>query len=197
MSITNTLKENILGQEVNIPVCILAKEKPTNVFYTYYKGKDILHRIEFRKGSRTTFELFLPRYGKDIEHICSLSEGDNFKGGEDKKVFSFWGLLLLRLAAGKVISSIDLYPVGSYKAQTSLGSVESNYRYRLAYCRRGVDESIILVSSRLGKHSGLTGGGSGSSFNWIKLTSSEFNFLGSKLKTFLSSKEFVDIRNFA
>ncbi len=149
----NSLKESVLGKEINLPICSLPRKPPLDVFYVYYEGKPQSHRLEFRKMTRTKFELFLPRYGEDISQLRFSVEIQECRKAGDETVFGFWPRLALWLTAGKLISCRDLFNGPSSGVHTQFGEARSAYRYRLAYCLKGTQESIILVSSRHGSQS--------------------------------------------
>jgi hypothetical protein len=100
MGVIDSLKESVLGKEMSLPICSLPQKTPLDIFYTYFDGKPRSHRLEFRKGSRTKFEMFLPRYGEDISQLCSAIEGREYRKTGDETVFGFWPRLALRLADG-------------------------------------------------------------------------------------------------
>ncbi len=190
----DSLKESALGKEMNLPICSLPRKTPLNVFYTYYEGKPRSHRLEFRQGKRTKFEMFLPLYRESIAQLCLTVEDQDYRKAREETVFGFWPRVILRFSLGTLVSCKDILDGPSSSLRTSLGEADSRYRYRLAYGRKGVQESIVLVSSRHSRHFGANRKSKRTEFNWIKLSLGEFRELVEHLKTFLGSKEFSEIQ---
>ncbi len=193
MGFVDSLKESVVGKEMALPICSLPRKTPLDVFYTYYVGKPRSHRLEFRKGTRTKFEIFLPRYGEDISQLCSAIEGQEYRKAGDAAVFGFWPRVALRLTAGKLISCRDISTGPSSEIHTQFGEARSAYRYRLAYCQKGAHESMVLVSSRHSGQSCAYRKGQSTEFNWIKLSLGEFRTLVEHLGSFMESKEFAKV----
>ena len=183
-----------MGGEVNLPICSLTGKKPVHVFYTYYEGRPGSHRLEFRKGMRTTFEMFLPRYGKDISRLCSLAENQGYGGDGNKNDFGFWPRLALRLTAGKLISCRDIFPGPRSEIHTRFGDADAVYRYRLAHCRKGARESFVFVSSRHGSQSGPYRKGKSLKLNWLHLDPAAFEKLSAHLRVFMKSEAIANVR---
>ncbi len=190
----DSLKESVLGKEMTLPICSLARKTPLDVFYTYYEGKPQSHRLEFRKGKRTKFEMFLPLYRESIAQLCLTVEDQNYRKAGEETVFGFWPRVILRFSLGTLVSCRDIFDGPSSSLRTSLGEADSRYRYRLAYGRKGVQELIVLVSSRHTSHLGANRKGKRTEFSWIKLSLGEFRQLVEHLQTFLNSKEFTEIQ---
>ena len=189
----DTLKKSVLGREINLPICSLSRKTPLDVFYTYYEGKPRSHRLEFRKGARTKFEMFLPHYGEDISQLRSVAEGQKYRNAGVESEFGFWLRLALRLTAGKLISSREFFTGPSSDMRARFGEASSAYRYRLAYCRKGVQEWIILVSSRHGSQSSTFRKEQRTEYNWLKLSLEEFKVVARHLDSFLNGKEFAKV----
>ena len=183
----DSLKESFMGKEVELPICSLPRRKPLNVFYTYYEGIPQSHRLEFRKKKRTKFEMFLPHYGEDISQLCSVMEGHDYRKGNDETVFGFWSHLALRLTAGKPISCRDIYSGPSSELHTQVGEARSGYRYRLAYCQKGAQEAIVIISSRHGSESSTYRKSQSTELNWLKMSLGEFRKLTEYLRSFIDS----------
>jgi hypothetical protein len=194
MGVIDSLKESVLGKEMSLPICSLPQKTPLDIFYTYFDGKPRSHRLEFRKGSRTKFEMFLPRYGEDISQLCSAIAGREYRKTGDETVFGFWPRLALRLTAGKLISCRDICTGPSSEIHTQFGQARSAYRYRLAYCQKGTQEAMILVSSRHGSQSSAYRKGQSTKFNWIKLSLGEYRTLVEHLQLFTGSNEFAKVK---
>ena len=190
----DSLKASVLGKEVNLPICSLPRRKPLNLFYTYYEGKPQSHRLEFRKKKRTKFEMFLPHYGEDISQLCAVMEGLEYRKVGDETVFGFWSRMAIRLTAGRPISCRDIYSGPSSELHTQFGEARSDYRYRLAYCQKGAQESIVIISSRHGSQSSAYRKGQSTEFNWLKMRLGEFRKLTEHLRSFVDSNEFAKVK---
>jgi hypothetical protein len=188
-----SLKESILGKAVNLPICTLSRRKPLHVFYKYYQDKPRSHRLEFRKGKRPTFEMSLPCYGENIEQLCAAAEGQENRKSEGETVFGFWQRVILRFSLGQLISCRDIFDRPSSELHTPFGDAFSHYRYRLAYGRKGVLESIVLVSSRHSRQSGTYRKEQKHDFNWLKLSLGELEQLVAHLRSFTGGKEFAAV----
>jgi len=186
-----SLKDSVLGKEENLPIISFPRKKTIDVFYTYYEGKPQSHRLEFRKGKRITFEMFLPRYGKNILELCSAGEDEEYCKAGGETVFGFWSRLALRLFAGKLISCCDISSGPNSEIHTQFGEASSAIRYRFANCRKGAEESIVLVSSRHTSQSSTYRQGQKTNFNWVKMSSGEFRKLVESLRSFIGSPEFL------
>jgi hypothetical protein len=183
--IINSLKEAALGRETNIPICTISGKKTITVFYTYYEGNPRSHRLEFCKGSRTVFEIFLPRHDEDIACLSAvLGHQRDFRDPE-KTIFGFWLRWLLFAAGGKLVRGMELFAGPASSHDTSIGRVDTGYRYRVAHLRRGKTESIVIVSSRKGNMSGPYRKAQSTEFNWLKLPLSDFEELVKPLDLFL------------
>lgn len=189
----DSLKESVLGKEISLPICSLSRKAPIDLFYTYYEGKPRSHRLEFRKLKRTKFEMFLPRYGEDISQLRAAVEGQGYRQAGNEDVFGFWLRLALRLTAGKLISRRDIFSGPSSEMHSRFGEARSTCRYRLAYCRKGAQESIILVSTRHGTQSSTYRKEQRTEFNWLKLSLYEFQIVAKHLDSFMNSREFADV----
>ncbi|GEM_PF-3305390 len=189
----DSMKASFSGRERNLPICSLSRKAPLDVFYTYYGGKPKSHRLEFRKGTRTKFEMFLPRYGENLSELRSVAKGRMYRNTGVETVFGFWPRLALRLTAGKLISCRDIFTGPGSGMRTRFGEVHSAYRYRLAYCRKGAEEWIILVSSRHSSQTSTFRKGQSTEFKWLKLSLEEFLAVAKHLDTFLNGKEFAEV----
>ena len=189
----NALRESLLGHEVSIPICSFIRTEPLHVFYTYIEDHPLSHSLVFRKGEYLVFEIFLPRYGEDIEQLIAHAPYEAKPGTENNRVFGFWIRLLLRFIAGNVVSGHTLLTRSGVKLGLGLGPTVK-LSYRLAFCRRGTNESVVLLASvdnviPLKK----SGNPSGNQFSWLKLSTSELKELIQYLQAFLHSKEFADV----
>ncbi len=189
----DSLKESRIGREKNLPICSLSRKTPLDVFYTYFEGKPRSHRLEFRKVARTKFEMFLPRYGEDISQLRSVAEGQMYRNAGVESEFGFWLRLALRLTAGKLISSRDIFTGPVSGMRTRYGEVNTAYRYRLAYCRKGAEEWIVLVSSRRANQSSTFKRERRTDYNWLKLSLEEFKAVVRHLDSFSNGKEFAEV----
>lgn len=188
----DSVKKSVLGKEVSLPICFLSRTKTIHVFYTYYEAKPQSHRLEFRKGKRTRFEIFLPNHGQNIEQLCSAVERREYCRASGKTVFGFWPRLILRLTAGELISSQDISIGPGSEIHTRLGEASSTYRYRLAYCQKGAQKSMVLVSTLYSSQSSKYRKGKSAEFNWLKLSREEFRTLAEHLQSFIGSIEFAN-----
>lgn len=185
----DALKESLSEHEVSLPVCAFKRTESFRVFYTYLEGRPLSHKLVFRKGGYPVFEIFLPRYGEDIERLIANAEYEAGPGIESAAVFGFPARLLLRLAAGRVVSGRALLTRTGVKIDPG-PELTVDLNYRLAFCRRGTDESAVLVSSVVrapGKNH------SDSTLNWLKLDAAEWKELTRRLQDFLRGKEFGDV----
>ena len=190
-----SVRDAVLGKEERVPVCVFRRKRPIYIFYTYYHEKSKSHRLEFRKGKRTLFEIFLPRYGEDIARICSIMDEQLDIKVSEKSVFNFWQRLMFHMFAGKMTWSHDLLIGPSSEMETPFGHAGSEYQYRLAHLRNGKKESIIIVSSRQGNMDGAVRKEQKTEFNWFKMSLSEFKDFIGNLYSFLMSKEFAEIQS--
>ena len=189
----NVLKESLLGHEVNLPVCSFKRVEPLHVFYTYFENRPFPHSLVFRKGEYQVFEIFLPRYGKDMEQFIANAQFEANRETEGNNVFGFWVRFMLLLVAGKVVSGRTL--LTCREGDLGLGSgPEVTTRYRLACCRRGTNESAVIVSSVDRTLSAGCSDRTNSDLSFLKLTPSELKDLIQHLQAFLQSKEFGDVR---
>ncbi len=190
----DSLKESVLGKEVTLPICSLRQRNPIDVAYTYYEGKPHSHSLLFLKGKRATFQMFLPHYDEDLMRFGSLIENQEYRKEDGEGVFGFWSRLTILLAAGKLMSSCDILTGPSSEVHTRFGDASSAYRYRLAYCRKGIVESIVLVSTRHGRQSGASRKGQSTEFNWLRLSLEQFRALGGYIGAFTKSKDFAKVQ---
>jgi hypothetical protein len=185
----NKLQESLLGHEVSLPICSFKRAESFRVFYAYLEDQPLSHSLVFRKGGHKVFEIFLPGYGEDIEQLIANTQYEPMSEIEANSMFSLPVRLFLRLIAGKVVSGCTLLTRSRVKLGLGLGP-SVNISYRLALCRRGINESVILLSSI------DTAGGSNSSSNessWLKLSTSELKQLIQHLEVFLLSREFAEV----
>jgi hypothetical protein len=189
----SSLKESLLGKEINKLICLLPRRRAIEVFYTYYESKPRSHRLEFRRGKRVKFWIFLPRYGENLSQFCSVIESIGYQRPGGEKLFAIWARLALRLTAGSLISCQDLFAGPNSEIRTQYADAGSDFRYRLAYCKKGAQDSIILVSSRHGRQSSTFRKGKHLEFNWFRLSLGEARILVEQLRAFISSQEFSEI----
>ncbi len=187
------LKESGLGKEVSVPICSFPMRKGIHVFYTYYIGKPRSHRLEFRKGKRTTFEMFLSNYGENISQLCSIIDDQEYRRAGGKASLGFWSRLALRFSVGTFISCRDIFSGPSSGFHSRIGEARLAYRYRFVYCRKGAQESIVLISSRQSSECSPYRKEQDTEVNWLKLRLSEFRELLGNLRLFMGSKEFSEI----
>lgn len=189
----NALRESLLGHEVSIPICFFKRTEPFSLFYTYIEDHPLSHSLVFRKGDYQVFEIFLPRYGEDIEQLIANAQCEAKPQAEGNRVFGFCVHLLLRLIAGNLVSDRTLLTRSGVKLGLGLGPVV-NLSYRLALCRRRTNESVVLlawVDNVI--PSKKSDNPSGNQFSWLKLSTSELKELIQHLQAFLHSKEFADV----
>jgi hypothetical protein len=179
----------MLGEERDLPICSLPGKRTIRVFYTLYEDKPQSHRLEFRKGKRTVFGIFLPRHRQDRSDLVSAVEG---RAGTDA-TFGFWARLLLRLVGGTLIAGRELFPGPRGELHTSWGDSHYGNRYLLAYCRRGTQEWVVFVRSRHSTQSGSHRSAARSQFNWLKLTRDQFTTFGNHLRAFMKSDAFTQV----
>ena len=185
----NRLQESLLGHEVSLPICSFKRAESFRVFYAYLEGQPLSHSLVFRKGGHKVFEIFLPEYGEDIEQLIANTQYEPRSGIEANSMFGLPVRLLLWFIAGRVISGCTVLTRSRVKLGLGLGP-PVNISYRLALCRRGINESVILLSSI------DTAGGSNSTSNessWLKLSTSELKQLVQHLEVFLHSREFAEV----
>ncbi|MGB5443886.1 MAG: hypothetical protein WBM99_00155 [Psychromonas sp.] len=187
-------KQPILGREINLPICSLPRENSIQLFYTYYEGKPLSHRLEFRRGNRTIFEILLPHYEKSMIALCTVLKGRDNDPAVEQRVFSLWSRLALWVSAGKPIFCAEIAPGPYSDIHLTFAEASSAYRYRLALCRKGIQESVVLVSSRHSCQSGPYRKGQSTKFNYLKLTVDEFNKLTEFLTLFMGSQEFANVQ---
>jgi hypothetical protein len=185
---------SILGKEINLPICTIERKKPIQVYYTYFQGKSSSHRLEFRKGSRTVFEMFLPQYDKEIMQFCSTVKRMNFNETVGEKGSCGVPRLMLWLSIGRIISCRELFSGPNSSFNTSSSQAKSSYLYRLAYGQKGNAFSILMVSSRHSSQSGTFRKESKNQYNWLKLSVTELQTLVNELSSFLSSQSFIAMK---
>ena len=185
----NALKESLVGHEVSLPICSFKRTEPFRVFYTYLEDHPLSHSLVFRKGEYPVFEIFLPRYGEDIEQLIANAQCEAKPETVGNKVFGFRVRLLLWFIAGNVVSGCVLLTRSGVKLGLGLGPAV-NLNYRLAFCQRGSNQSVALVSSvdRVGRSNRTS-----NEFSFLKLSASELKELIQHLQAFLHSKEFADV----
>ncbi|WP_372882101.1 hypothetical protein [Psychromonas sp.] len=194
----STFKQSLalsaLGREVNLPICFLPGEKGIELFYTYYQGKSLSHRFEFRRGNRAIFEILLPHYEKNMIALCTVLQGRGLCPAGEEKVFSLWTRLALWLTAGKPIFCAEIAPGLYANLHLSFAEASSVYCYRLALCRKGAQEAIVLISSKHSRQSGCYRQGQSTKFNYLKLTMDGFNQLIESLTLFMDRQVFANVR---
>jgi hypothetical protein len=193
MGVFDSLKESVLAKEVNLPICSLPRNTPLDVYYTYYEGKPQSHRLEFRRGQRTKFEMLLPHYAQNILQLCSVLDSQDYREAGGGVVLGFWPRFALRMTGGKIISCRDLFPGPSSEIHTPSRQASIARRYRFAYCRKGEQESVVLISSRHGRQSSTYRKGQRHEFNWLRLSLEEFTNLVEYLRSFVGGKEYYEI----
>lgn len=189
----HSFKESVLGKEVNILICSLPRRIPLDIYYTYFGGRPRSHRLEFRKGKRTIFEMFLSRYGVDMSQLRLALEGQRCCNAGDPSVFAFWTRLALRLSAGELIFCQDIFAGPSSELKSRLGEASSTYRYRLARCRKGAQDALVLVSTRYSSQSSAFRKEKHLQFNWQKLSTDESRMIANCLHRFMNSAEFARV----
>ncbi len=193
MGFLDSLMESIMGKAVNLPVCSFLRRKPIRVVYRYYERKPGPHCLLFLTGRRARFQIVLPHYGQSILQICSLLQNQEYQKGGGEDVFSFWPRLAIRLAVGSIISCRNILAGPQFELNSSFCDVSRTYDYRFAYCRHGMQETIVLVSSHYSKQRSPYRTSRKIEYNWLKLSLEEFRQLVLHLHEFVRSKEFSEV----
>jgi len=192
------LKESLVGHEVELPICSLARRKPLRVFYTYVEDRPQSHTLRFRKGNWLVFNIGLRRQWEDIASLIAVAKDANYPRREDDKVFGFWSRLQLRMYAGRLISSRPLFSdtVVDFDSKLPIvyGNLNTIQRYRMAVCQRGTRETVVLVSTRESTWKKRYSTERKIDFNWLRLSSTEFRELIQSLEKFLGGKEYGEVR---
>ena len=193
-----TLKESLLGREVDLPIGSLPRRTALHVSYVYNVDRPHSGRLRFRKGPRPVFEILLPRGGADIGTLIAVAQDVQSPRRDDDPVFGFWLRLFLRISAGRLRSSRILVadPVISSTLKLPFcapAHVEITRSYRIAVCQRGMRESVVLISTNKSSIRKRYNTERGSEINWLLLSSDEWRELTRQIQIFLGSQEFAGL----
>ena len=181
-----------LGQENEIIIHTIKRNKPVKVIYNYYENKPRSHCLNFRKGNRYIFTVHLPEPAKNLQALCSI-KGKLESNQNSKKVFGFWIRIFFSMFVGKLISAKQIYISTAEEVHTSFAQVERRHRYRFANLKRRSQNYIVIVYSKESRQESKYKNGSKFEYNWIKLTKKEFVTLLESLLYFSKSKTFEKI----
>ena len=125
--------------------------------------------------------------------LCTVLQGRGLCSAGEEKVFSLWTRLALWLTAGKPIFCAEIATGPYANFHLKFAEASSVYRYRLALCRKGAQESIVLISSKHSSQSASYRKGKSTKFNYLKLTLDGFKQLIESLTLFMGSQQFAKV----